>query len=186
MPLSDILWVSKFWHVSTDQSFPWLFRLRYLINPLKLLFLNLVQIEFLSLISQRPNRSPFAKLWDTLLPLPSILQCDGTLLSMRALPLLWVIPLPYGWTAHFPTCFFFFLTQELLWIKCNMCCLLKRSEWFRITLIFFIPYRNDSRKTCLQGCKLNIGCVSVSHGFLIWMDQFWILWGKILLKTSHL
>ena len=103
-----------------------------------------------------------------------------------------VIPSPCGFVARFPSCFFFFsfITQQLLWIKCNTYCLLKRSELFIIT-VFLISDRNDSRKTFFKECKLSIRCISGSPKTLlgvlkvrVWYLE-WITNRELLYRTGN-
>ena len=98
---------------------PDFFWLKYPIYLLKLLFLNPAWTEFLSLISRRPNRGPFAKCYEPLLPFatPSSSLAGTHLLSAPGgHALCWPVSgsLPFRhpismWLRFFPVAFFFFL-----------------------------------------------------------------------------
>lgn len=116
-PLSIYILACQSWSSPTPDFF-WL---KYLLYLFKLLFLNPVWIEFLWLISKRPNRSPFVKRCEPLLPFPtpssslmagthSSVLLEGTPSAGQGVALsLSVIPSPHGFIVHFPTCFFFSL-----------------------------------------------------------------------------
>ena len=183
---------------------PDFFWLKYLIYLLKLLFLNPAWTEFLSLISKRPNRGPFAKCYEPLLPFatPSSSLMAGTHLlsapwghalcwpASGSLPFSHPISMWLRCSLSQLLFFFSFITQELLWIKCNTYCLLKRSELFIIT-VFLISDRNDSRKTFFKECKLSIRCISGSPKTLlgvlkvrVWYLE-WITNRELLYRTGN-